>query len=44
MVGAVDLKFADESQWGLCDEPGRSAVMRLSGMHQEWVAEVDVSR
>ena len=44
MVGAVDLKLADESQWGLCDEAGRLAMMRLSGMHQEWVAEVDVSR
>lgn len=44
MAGAVDLKVSDRFERWLSNEPGHSAVMRLGGVHEEWMTEVHITR
>ena len=44
MPGAVNLKLSDRLEGWLRNEPGQRATVCLSSVHEEWVAEIDISR
>ncbi len=44
MAGTVNLQFSDRLKGWLGNKPRCRAVMCLSGVHEERVAEVDISR